>query len=147
MPLVDDDEGEEDVEELLPLLRLPRDERLDRPVLLPVELLPEVVEDIEPPPMLPPLIDPLPIAPVEPIDPVDPIDPEDMPPVPDCAPLMLPLAPAEPDPPAAPDEPAPPPAEPPPPADCAMTATGVSATAAAMIINFRMILSVYSVRR
>ena len=58
---------------------------------------------------------------------------------------LAPLAPAEPELPAAPEAPAPPPAAPPPPADCAMTATGVSATAAAKIINFRMILSCYRV--
>lgn len=155
---VDGDDVEED--DALPRLR---DERLERPVL--VELPPDVVEDIDPLPVLPPLIEPpptepLPIEPVEPIDPlpIEPIDEEPdgiAPGVPDCAPApapmlpldcdapIAPLAPAEPEAPAAPDEPAPPPAPPPP--ACAMTATGVRATAAARIINFRMILSIYAV--
>ncbi len=140
---------------------LPREERLERPFV--VEVPPEVVDDIEP--VLPEPIEPLPIDPVEPIEPVDPIEPLPIDPVddepdgiapgvPDCAPVpapMLPLdceapiapvAPDDPDAPAAPDAPAPPPL--PPPADCASTATGVNATTAAMIIDFRMILSCYA---
>jgi len=114
-------------------------------VPLPEALPPDVVDDIDPLPvdpidpplMLPPLIDPPPIDP----DALDPVEPPEVPPMLPVAPL----APDDPDPPAAPDEPAPPPADPPP-ADCAITATGARATAAARIMDLRMILSCYDVR-
>ena len=135
----------EDPIELVPE-RDPRELFDLEPLLVPVALLPELVDDIEPDPvlpiaplpMLPLLIDPLPVLPpVLPIEP-EPIELPLMPPEVDA-----PVAPAEPDPPAAPEAPAPPPAAPPPPPACAITATGLSATMAAANKNFRMILSCY----
>jgi hypothetical protein len=136
-PLLRDERPERDEAPVVPRLE-PVDDIAPLPVVPPIE--PELIEPepIDPPPLIEPEpIDPEPIDPVEP----DPIEPVDEPPLLD---MPAPEAPAEPDPPAAPDAPAPPPAAPPP-ADCAMTATGVSATTAAMMMDLRIFLSNFSV--